>query len=194
MRYLAALLLVFALGNDAYAQGDWFFGFSYNVSVPTGNTKTFSNDVSFRGATFEGRYTISPNTSIGFEAGWHVFFEQTDQVIQFGEADVSGDQFRYTNSFPLLINGHYYLGRRGGARFFGGLGAGAYIIERRLEIGTIAITESNWHFGLAPEIGVSMPLGWRSVGFLNARYNYAFASGGAPSQGYFSFGVGVAWQ
>ena len=194
MRILAAAILVFALSADGYAQSKWFFGFSYNVSVPTSNTKAFSDALSWRGATFEGRRLVKENVSVGFEAGWQVFFEETAETINLDVADVTGDQFRYTNSFPLLLNAHYYVGRRGGVRPFVGTGVGAIIVERRVEIGLVAITESNWHFGVAPEIGVAFPLGWRSAGFLNARWYYAPPSGGAPSQSYFSFGLGVAWQ
>ena len=195
MRVLAAVILVFALSADAQAQGPFFFGFTYNVSVPTNNTSDFSGSgASFRGVTMEGRKLVNANVSVGFEAGWQVFNEETSGTIGFGNADVTGDQFRYTNSFPLLVNAHYYLGQRGGVRPYLGAGVGTYIIERRLEIGLVAFQETNWHFGVAPEVGVAFPLGWRAAGLINVRWNYAAASGGAPYQSYWTFGAGVAWQ
>ena len=43
----------------------------------------------------------------------------------------------------------------------------------RLEIGLSAIVADAWHFGLAPEVGLIVPVGWRARAMLQARYNWA---------------------
>ena len=54
--------------------------------------------------------------------------------------------------------------------------------------------DNNWHFGLAPEVGVTFPLGWRVAGFGMVRYNYAFSSGGTGAIQYWGINLGVAWR
>ena len=70
MRILAPILLILALSTDAFAQrGDYWFGFAYNVSIPSGDTRNFIDQTSFRGVSMEGRKLIKDNVSFGFMAG-----------------------------------------------------------------------------------------------------------------------------
>ncbi len=200
MRVLASiLLLVFLLGGEAYAQvGDYFFGFAYDTSLPSGDAADFAGDFSWRGASFGGRRMVKENVSVGFLAGWHVMYEETDEVgslqgEEFG-LDVQGKQFRYINSFPIMMNAHYYTGFAGNLRPYVGLNAGLYYIERRMEIGIYFLDEDNWHFGRAPEAGLVFPLSWHARGFINARYNWAASSGGSGSINYWNFSIGAAWM
>ena len=65
--------------------------------------------------------------------------------------------------------------------------------DERLEIGIVAIEESSWHFGLAPEVGVMIPVGYYTNFIAGARYNYAFKSGDSPEYQWLTFSVGFAW-
>ena len=63
----------------------------------------------------------------------------------------------------------------------------------------MALEENNWHFGMAPEIGLMFP-GYSSIFFINLRYTYAFKAGqtvggneGTDWQ-YFGLNVGVAFS
>ena len=196
---LASVLAVLALGSGrAYAQDTYYFGFAYTPVMPTGNTKDVISDFSWRGATMEGRRFFKPNMSLGFTLGWQVLNRETDEVISFtgknNGIDIQGHQFRYINSFPLLGAVHYYFGQRGGVRpYIGGL-AGITYMERRIEVSGFVFDEDLWPFTLAGDIGVGFPMGWRSAGFLFARYHWMAAAGNAPSQTYVAFGAGVAWQ
>ena len=62
-------------------------------------------------------------------------------------------------SFPILVGGQFYLGQRGGLRPYVGANVGTYAIERRVEIGLYALQETTWHWGLAPEVGFTFPVG-----------------------------------
>ena len=53
---LVAMPLLFA--SEAEAQGDWWWGVTYNVSVPSGNTKDFIDNTSWRGASLEARKAL----------------------------------------------------------------------------------------------------------------------------------------
>jgi outer membrane protein W len=188
----AALTLLVVSGAEAKAQ-EWFWGMEYMVGIPTSDTKGFTNDFSWRNFGIEGRYSMTNNVSLGLFFGWNVFTEQTDSVISFEGIDVSGDQFRYVNSFPIMATAHYYLGRPGGIRPYAGVGLGTYYIENRLDIGLSSITAKNWHLGVAPEIGLVFPVDWHVRAFLNARYNWAIKSGGIEHT-YLTIGLGFAWM
>lgn len=191
-----SILLVLSSSADAVAQrlGDSFFGISYNISVPASNSKDFTNSTSFRGVSIDSRTLVRENVWAGFTAGWHVFNEKTDEVVSLEDAAIQGTQLRYINSFPLMLSADFRVDTGGRFTPFLGLNAGTYYIKRRVEIGTVAITQNKWHFGLAPEAGFTIPISWHAVGFAAARYNYAFEAGDVPSQSYWSFNFGVAWQ
>jgi hypothetical protein len=182
------------LGATGKARGqDWFWGGAYSMSLPTGDTKAFNEGYSFRGVIIEGRKLMGDNASFGLSFGWQVMNDiKTNETIELTSGALTGTFYTYTNSFPIFINAHYYLGKPASARPFVGLNAGAMIIERRAEVGLVAFQESNWHFGGAPEIGVVFPLGWYVRGLVSARYHYGFGAGGAPAQSYMTFNIGVA--
>ncbi len=196
MRIFAPILLILALSTNAFAQrGDYWFGFAYNVSIPSGDVRNFIDQTSFRGVSMEGRKLIKDNVSFGFMAGWNVLNKETNEVVSLRDnLDIQGFQLRYINSFPIMLNSHYYFGQGGGIRPYVGLNAGTYIIEQRVEIAAFLFDDSNWHFGLAPEVGVTFPLGWRVAGFGMVRYNYAFSSGGTGAIQYWGINLGVAWR
>jgi hypothetical protein len=109
-------------------------------------------------------------------------------------SDFTGYTFRYINSFPIMLNVFYHLGQPGNTNAYIGLNGGVYYIERRTEVSVYVIDQNNWHFGLAPEIGIVTPLGWRARGFLGARYNWAASSGNSGSITYWNFFIGAAWM
>ena len=82
---------------------------------------------------------------------------------------------------------------RGGSLYLG-VNAGTYYIERRTDFSVVSAVTDNWHFGLAPEIGVAIPVRPALAAVLSTRYNYAFASGNVDDQAYVSFGLGLAWS
>ncbi len=155
---------------------------SWNISFPSGNTKDFSQDnESFRGVAFQYRYFPQPSLSFGLYAGWQVFNGETSETIEVDREEfkgaVTGKQWRYINTFPIMANVHFYAGRSGGTQFFLGLNGGGIIIEERLDINIWAIKSSKWHWGLAPEIGVNLPLGYNAGLAVSAIYHYAFSAG-----------------
>jgi outer membrane protein len=185
---VAAAALVLGATGEARAQ-DWFWGGSYSMSMPLGNTKDFHSAFSLRGVTIEGRKLLNDNVSAGLSFGWHVMNDVQTGTLDLDNAALSGTFYTYTNSFPLFVNAHYYLGQPGGIRPFLGANVGTSIYEQRAEVGQVAFTEDKWRFAVAPEAGVVIPLGWYVRGFLSARYHYMT---GSPTQQYVSFNVGIA--
>jgi hypothetical protein len=198
MKTIASLLLlVLALGGDAYAQEYWF-GLEYNTALPSGNLADFTGGWSWRGASFGGGRMVSENTSVGVWVGWHVMNEVSAETVGFRGAednlDFTGTQYRYLNSFPIMVNGHWYGGTIGRLRPYVGLNAGVYYIERRVEVGLFAFDEDRWHLGFAPELGVTFRIGWRARALFNARFNWAASAGNSGDITYWNLGFGLAWM
>ena len=140
----------------------------------------------------------SPETPlmIGLHFAWHVFNEKTSGPAQHRRCRHKGQpSVVYINSFPMMLTGHWYTGSREEMQFFFGTGVGAYYIRQRFEIGVFAEDQNNWHFGIAPEVGVQFPFG-DIDGTFSVRYDYAFKSGESvqgdgQAYSYLRFAVGV---
>jgi hypothetical protein len=177
---------------------------SWSISLPSGNTKDFSQDnESFRGITFTYRYFPQPSLSFGVYGGWHVFNGETVDTIEVDQEEfkgaVTGKQWRYINSFPIMANVHFYSGRPGRTQLFLGMNAGGMIIEERLDINIWAIKSNKWHWAVAPEVGVNLPLGYNTGLAISAIYHYAFSAGeklvGESSKHqYLSINIGVSFN
>ncbi len=193
---LCLSLLACALGTAApvLATEKLISGY-YHLSFPTGDTKDWVDNDSWVGFSVEGRYFLKPNLSVGWLAGFNSLYARSFEVTQLGTFDVSGDQYRNLNAFPLMVTGHFYMGEAEGTRPFVGLGAGAYAMRQLLDVGAYTISTTEWNFGVAPELGVTLPVEWNSRVTINARYHYPFEGGTyldglAHSYPFLSFGVG----
>jgi hypothetical protein len=192
-RIMAFALLLAALGGSpVFAQT--FTAVTYQPAQPLGNTQDFADNFGWRGIGLDFKKMVRDNVALGLSFGWQVFDQQTDEVVSAFGVDISGDQFRYVNSFPLLANVSYFLGTPGGVRPYLAANVGTYIMEHRLDIGLYTIHETNWHFGFGPEVGLAFPLRPDLAGVLMSRYNYALSAGSVDEQSYLSVGIGLAWK
>ena len=187
--------LALLLPSLAVAQGrSKWFGITWSMASPTDNSKAFVNDYSFRGLGLEWRQLRGSN-SFGLGLGWNVMNEEKFRTSSADQADLTGFQFRYINAYSILLGAHHYLGEGGRARPFLGVKAGTYYIDRRIDVGLWRISDNAWHWGVAPEIGFSVPMAgnleYESF-YTQVRYNYAGAAGDVPYQSWFSIDVGFA--
>ena len=192
-RLMGVVFLLVPLGTGTAAAQSWW-ALTYQPAVPLSNTKDFTDNFGWRGVGVEYKRQVKPNLTLGLSFGWQVFDQQTDDVVSAFGVDLSGDQFRYVNSWPLLANASYFFGTQGRARPYLGANVGAYLMEHRLEVGLYALEETNLHFGFAPEAGVAFPVRPNVSAVLNARYNYALSAGSVDDQSYLTFGLGLAWS
>jgi len=192
MRIVLGVALLLGVTAEARAQ-DWYWGGGYSIGVPLSDTKDFTSSTSFRGVVLEGRKMVNEHVTAGLSFGWNVFDRQLDTTTVFESgAAIGGNQWRYTNAFPLYANVHYYLGEANSLRPFIGANVGTIYTERRVDINLYSLSEDAWQFAFAPEVGVVFPLGWVVRGFASARWNYSLEGSGVPSQQYVSFNIGVA--
>jgi outer membrane protein W len=190
---VVALLLAATLAQPASAQrpGQWMWNAQYSTVMGMGDTSDFAGGFSWRGATFDIERGVSDQASIGLTFGWHVLDEKNSGTSVFDQGAITGTAFRYVNSAPILVTGNYFLGSRGSARPYLGVGAGTYWIENRTEAGIIAIENSNWHFGLMGEAGIAIPRPGGTSLTLSARYNWGMKTNETERQ-YWTFSLGYS--
>ncbi len=191
MRYVSIILLVIICSVAVQAQSS-FFGITYDVSIPMGDTEKYVNGVQWRGFGLEGRWYTSKNITLGFAWDWNVFHESSLETAELETGAVTGNQNRTINAFPFLFTAHYYLKGGSFVQPYFGIGAGTYLVKKRLDVGIFTLEEEKWHFGLAPEIGFLFPM---DLGFnlqIKLRYNYVIKNGDAEAESYLGINVGFA--
>lgn len=190
-RFIVLLgLLLILVPSGAVRADNSVFGVAWGVSVPTGDTKDFISKVSFRGASAEWRNFYMRDAAYGINIGWNVFNESDDSTVSFENAAVTGKRWSYINAVPIYGGWFkYFSDDKRSSRFFAGFNAGGAWIERRMDVGFVSISEDNWHFAVAPEIGWQLP--WDSfLGYVGARYHYAFKAGNMEAQQWLEFKIG----
>lgn len=195
MKVLSCLLLATAvLASSARAQ-DYYLGLTYDMNMALSGTKDFAGDFSWLGMSLEGRKMVRPDASVGFVLGWHEMDKEFTGVNEVAPGfDVHSAQKRYINSFPMLVNAHFYFAQRGKFRPHVGVGVGAYFVERLTEFGELYVVDQDvWHFGVAPEVGVAWKIGWRGAGIAGVRLNWAVTADDVEET-YLNFRIGAAWQ
>lgn len=191
LKYVIAIIALVSCTN--FAQ-ELLTSLTWNIGIPVSRMNQYTTDVTYRGFTIAGRRFIDKENSVGFMTGWNVFDQKSYDPINIqqenGSGTISGTQVRSVNSFPLLVGIQHFFGKKNDMRTFVGINSGLYYILQRLDMGVYRIDNDNWHFGLAPEAGLIIPLDGDASLDLGARYNYAFDSGtalGGAENNFYSF-------
>jgi outer membrane protein W len=197
MRYLYIYVFILFFSINSFSQGS-MFGMSYQMALPVGSTSDYISTFSGRGFGIDYKAFVSPEVAVGGSIGWNVFYEAIpEETYEFNDGTnaLTGKQWRYINSFPFLLTVDYFFGDYGDPRFFVGGGIGAYRIYQRIDMGIFTSEPREWAFGLAPQVGVAVPLN-RDAYFLGSvRFNYAFASGDLKDPTtYIGINLGFAWN
>jgi hypothetical protein len=194
---LLVLGSLIASSNASAIEGEKLTAVSWNVGLATEDMKTFVDNTSMRGFGLQGRWFVRSRLSLGLLWEWQVFDYSTKEAIETSGITVSGQQYRYVNAFPFLATAHLYLGRPGATRLYVGGGAGAYYIMKRLEIGLVAIDDDNWHWGVAPEAGLLLPIG-DMYGHQNlmvaGKLNFAVGTDDSIDFTWYEVVLGITWN
>ena len=198
---LIVLAICFIIPQKQMFAQNWYGAATYQISFPIGDTEDFTGNTSFRGIGLDFRYTIAKSTTVGITLGWNVFNERTYGSVETGTENpgvVTGTFDRYLNSFPIMANVHYYLGKKGEIRPYAGLNGGVYRMLQRASIGIVTLQNDRWDWGIAPEIGVIIPIDRELAFMVNGKYNYTFTGesvGGADiNHSYASLNLGLVWR
>src|SRR5689334_3111230 len=101
MKRIMIILAILAGTQVAMAQGS--FTMAYPISFPTGDLHNYIGKTSYRGFILEFNKRQKQNIDIGIETGWMVFYDRQDAKVYTQEtASISGVQYRYTNSVPII--------------------------------------------------------------------------------------------
>lgn len=175
---------------------------NYQISLPLKDVKDFTDKASFRGFDVEYHHFLGEYFSVGAAIGWNVYYQDKENVsgnFMFrGNENVytiTGNQYRYINTVPMLAIGRYYFtDTESAVRPYLGLGIGTSWTEKRLEVGQFSSTISRWQFAVSPEIGLYIPVSDQFGFNLGARYNYATkaAHGRVPEIQSVTFNIGIA--
>lgn len=187
--WIAVGLLSVLTAGSALANN--FSGVAWSIAQTEGDSKDYIDQLSGRGVGLEWRNQRNRNTSVSFYLGWNVFNQKVTETASVEDGvDATGVQFRYSNIFPILVGGQFYLGNRGNFRPYIGLNAGTYAIERRVEVGLFAFQETTWHLGVAPEVGFLLPMDDAEF-YIHGRYNYAVERDDFEDT-WFTINIGIA--
>jgi hypothetical protein len=188
--FLTAFLLL--ASSVTFSQGTYLGG-TYSMSIPLGNLEKYITAGSYRGANFEGLKEINSKVAVGWILGWNVFSEKrVNEVYTDDNLTLTGTQYRYMNLFPMLARGLYEFGTAEGTRPFIGSGIGVTADIAKTNIGLYSFQKTGWHFTIAPEIGIKIPLGYTSLtGSL--RYTYGVKTKELGNLSYFSINLGGLW-
>ena len=200
MRCAAGVLLAaLVFASPARAQSRPFMGtFTYSTAMPVGYASDFVDQFSWLGFMFEGDWFFSPQMSLGLATGWQEIYDESSGTYEIESGAYTGRTYRHLGIFPLLMRGRYWLGKEGTAfRPFVGGGLGTYRVRQTFDFGIFTTDETQWHFGLAPEVGVALVTARRLAWTFNARYNYAVKAGdyvgGEQAWAYWAFAFGVGY-
>lgn len=193
MKYLLTIIAAILISSASYSQA--IYSANYTMSFGVGETAEYIKSASFRGFTFEGRAFVSDNLTVGGLFTWSTFYEKLGGATYINDTrTVTGTQYRYINAYPLLAQAHYYLSNdKYGPRVYMGGGLGAYKIVQRTNVGVWTQEDNNWHFGLAPEVGVLLPISMDTQVNISFKYHYAFKAKDTIDQTWFGLNVGFAW-
>lgn len=190
-----SLLLVALLGmvfTGATQAQTSLFSINYSIGIPTGNTADYIDQVSGRGIKVEYQRFIDRNFALGGEAGNTTLYKrESKKVYTEGSASLSGIQYRYLNSYPILVTGTYYANQTGALRPYAGLGIGTIAQDKRVDMGIFSTQKTHWQFAIRPELGL-MYRPAQYVGFkFGAKYYQSFSGDDLDGQSIIGLDFGI---
>jgi len=193
-KILLTSIFVVLIGFSSFGQGGGIWNFDWNMGFPMGSTKDFIGQPTFRGFSIEGRSFVTENITVGGIGAWNVFYENLGWVTdKTGDYATYGYKRRYLNVMPLMVTAHYYFSQ-GSIQPYIGAGVGTYYIESRDFLGIYYIQGKDWHFGIAPEVGVVMPFANSNTGVnINFKYNMAAKTKSEQAYSWLGINVGISY-
>jgi outer membrane protein len=191
---LISALFVMILASHANAQS--LTTVSYSMGVATGDLADYTPNFSGRGFTIDYRKMVQPNIGVGFYTGWNVFYDEVlYDTYTIENRSLSGKQYRYENSIPMMIAADYYLKPGEDLNPFIGLGIGSIYNKRNTDMGIYRFEQDAWTFAFAPQVGFYYSVNSSSGVSVAAKYNLGFAGGDFnSSQSYLSLNIGFLFM
>lgn len=169
---------------------------SYPIAFPMGDLNDYISKTSFRGINFEFNRQIKPQVSVGLEVGWNVFYNDAGNVQYKDQTvTVTGKQYRYTNSVPILVGAQYWPTPKGSkAAPYVGVGIGTVYSNRTTDLGLYRITTEAWQFAIRPELGFVFKTSAGVNPFVGVKYYWPFNSSDLDGQNFLSVNIGLKFS
>lgn len=182
-------VLVMILASNATAQRTTI---SYSMGLGTGDLGNYASNLSGRGFAIDYRKMVKPNIGVGFYTGMNTFYDERPfDTYSIDNRTLSGRQFRYVNSFPLMIAADYYVNTGEDLVPFFGLGVGTIYNKRRTDMGIFQLEQDAWSLAFAPQVGFYYSVNRNNGIAVSAKYNLGLAAGDFDSsQSYLSLNIG----
>ncbi len=192
--FILSAFLVIVLAATANAQS--LTTTSYSLGLATGDLGDYASNFSGRGITFDYRKMVQPNIGVGFYTGWNVFYDERPyDTYVLENKSLSGKQYRYVNSFPIMLAADYFL--KSGEDFnpYLGLGVGTIYTERATDMGIYRFDQEAWSLAFTPQIGFLYSVNRYSGVNVSVKYNMGLAAGDFDAtQSYLSFNIGYVFM
>jgi opacity protein-like surface antigen len=192
MKKLVILIALIAIGYSSFGQS--MHGLTYSMGLPVGKTGDLISKFQWRGFGLEGKYFVTDQVTLGWQSGWNTFYGEESGTFTEGTRTRTGKKYEWMNIWPALFTFNYLFGADGDVQPYLGAGIGTYWIEQRSQMGLFSTTYNTWNFGLAPEVGVIVPVNLSSNFYVNMKYNYGMnGSSDVENYSYLTFNVGFLW-
>src|SRR4029078_3508776 len=194
MKKIFFVMLAALCMQGLFAQNHGIFIVSYPVAFPMGDLSDYINKTSFRGINMEWGKEVKDNVIAEIETGWNVFYNrEPDAVYKQGSASISGVQYRYTNSVPILAGAKWVLKSHNNLVPYAGLALGTMYSDRSTDFGLYRISTDAWQFCVRPELGITFKSRNGPSLLLGAKYYAAFNSNDLDGQSFFTVNLGVVF-
>ena len=180
-------LVVFFILLNANAWAQQMLGPSYDISIPTGDTRSFIPATSILGFGLDGRQRYQDNMSFGVNFHWNAFKESGRSWTEGEDGMDIVLEERSMDMYPLLLSAHYYFGDPVDSfRLFLGGNIGVYFNISKYTRDGFRYVNKTWHFGLAPEAGFMIDFISDIWLMTTVRYNYGFATSSSAARSWIS--------
>jgi len=194
MKKIFFLIVAALCMQGLFAQHHGVFIISYPVAFPVGDLSDYINKTSFRGINMEWGKEVKQDVIAEIETGWNVFYNrEPEAVYKDGSASISGVQYRYTNSVPILAGAKWVLKSKNNLVPYAGLALGTMYSDRSTDFGLYRISTDAWQFCVRPELGITFKSRNGPALLLGAKYYAAFNSNDLDGQSFFTVNLGVVF-
>lgn len=159
-----------------------------------GETAEFAGSFGIGGFGIDARYVGFRPWRLGGSVSWQTIAQrQEDESISSGNATYSGTMIKELSYNPLLAKVGYTLSDTKKLRTYASFGLGATRSMRRVDTGIVSLFDEEWHFTIAPEAGVEVPVGPVHL-VVSGRLSYLTPAGSINDQFLFNLCVGVGFD
>jgi hypothetical protein len=170
-----SLITLFFFTITKAQQGTKQLEINYTAGIPTGNFRSLTNQVSWRGLEGALLFSVTDKLWLGLETGFQDFYQKYPrQIISESGSDISAVVTNSVQVMPIMVKAKYALASKGIIEPYVSLAAGGNMITYQKYYGEFVDDRNSFGFAAQPELGVQVPFTKtkRSGFHLAAGYNF----------------------